>query len=189
MSNKHVRLSSEQYIIDENNCITIPYSVIYNAGLGSDTEFMILEKHDDDNVYCIIPLNSSDYNKKEWEFVQKVECNKEEGMKIDVRGMFELKPEDSVSVDVYEFKLFLFDRVSVLKNNQEKKEEKRKETGGMKNFFDCFGFDPYAPDENSIQLMKENLDKNFQRLDKIRKNKQLQICNYNYILKGDSNLV
>lgn len=165
----NTRLSSEQYLIDENNCITIPYSVIYNAGLGSDKELNVMEKSNTENVYCITP----DEKCKGYEFVQKVTCTKEDGMKIDVTGMFELKPGDSVSVDVYEFKLFMFDRVSVIKNNEEEKETK-KETGSMKNLFDCFGIDPYADlIDDSLELLKENLDKDMKRLDKVRKDKKL----------------
>ena len=164
----NTRLLSEQYVIDENNCITIPYSVLYEAGLGSDTEFNVMEKSNVENVYCITP----DEKCKGYEFVQKVTCTKEDGMKIDVTGMFELKPGDSVDVDVYEFKLFLFDRVSVIRNNDEEKKEEKKETGSMKNLFDCFGVDPYAPDDDSLQLMKENLDRDMKRLDKVRNKKK-----------------
>lgn len=163
----NTRLSSEQYLIDENNCIIIPYSVLYEAGLGSDKELNVMEKSNVENIYCITP----DEVCKGYEFVQKVACTKEDGMKIDVTGMFELKSGDSVSVDVYEFKLFLFDRVSVIKNNEEEKETK-KETGSMKNLFDCFGVDPYAPDDDSLQLMKENLDRDMKRLDKVRNKKK-----------------
>lgn len=164
----NTRLLSEQYVIDENNCITIPYSVLYEAGLGSDTEFNVMEKINAENIYCITP----DEVCKGYEFVQKVTCTKEDGMKIDVTGMFELKPGDSVDVDVYEFKLFLFDRVSVIRNIDEEKKEDKKETGSMKNLFDCFGVDPYAPDDDSLQLMKENLDRDMKRLDKVRNKKK-----------------
>ena len=68
----NTRLSSEQYIIDENNCITIPYSIVYNAGLGSDKKFNIMEKSDTNNVYCITP----DEVCKGYNFVQKVTCTK-----------------------------------------------------------------------------------------------------------------
>ena len=169
------RLSSEQYVIDKDNTITIPYSVIYNAGLGSVTEFNIMEKSDVENVYCIVP--ATDSKEKGYEFVQKVTCTEEEGMKIDVKGMFELKPDETVDVDVYEFKLFLFDRASVIKNNEEEKE--KKETGEMKNLFDCFGFNPYAPDDDSLQLMKENLDRDLKRLDNISKKKKDKGLDYN----------
>ena len=216
MNNKHIRLSSEQYIIDENNCITIPYSVLYNAGLGGVPEFNIMEKGDEEYVYSIIPSTDT---KEGWEFVQKVSCTEEAGIKIDVTGMFELKPGDSVSVDVYEFELFLFDRVSVLKTKREQDEETGLDAGKidwMKGFdeltkymkssdpyapdenmrkkfadkckrlhnptdyndlienppsFEEFtkslrecGFDPYAPDDNTIEMLRDNLNKKFKSL-------------------------
>lgn len=175
MSNKHIRLSSEQYIIDENNCITIPYSVLYNAGLGGVPEFNIMEKSDEEYVFSIIPSTDT---KKGYEFVQKVNCSEETGIKIDVTGMFELKPGDSVSVDVYEFELFLFDRVSVLKTKREHKEDEEDEETGLdagkidwtKGFDEVDKYmkssDPYAPDENTIEMMGENLHKKFDDLAK-----------------------
>lgn len=198
MSNKHIRLSSEQYIIDENNCITIPYSVLYNAGLGGVPEFNIMEKNAYEYVYSIIPSTDT---KKDWRFVQKVNCSEETGIKIDVTGMFELKPGDSVSVDVYEFELFLFDRVSVLKTKRELEEDEETGLGDpyapdenmRKSFADkckrlhnptdyndlienppsleelgkslreC-GFDPYAPDDNTLEMLRDNINKKFKSL-------------------------
>lgn len=179
MKDKHIRLSSEQYIIDENNCITIPYSVLYNAGLGGVPEFNIMEKNAYEYVYSIIPSTDT---KEGWRFVQKVNCSEETGIKIDVTGMFELKPGDSVSVDVYEFELFLFDRVSVLKTEREHEEDEEfdsqlsKLTGGWinekdidrldrinKSLREC-GFDPYAPDDDTLEMMRDNINKKFKSL-------------------------
>lgn len=175
MKDKHIRLSSEQYIIDENNCITIPYSVLYNAGLGGVLEFNIMEKNAYEYVYSIIPSTDT---KEGWGFVQKVNCSEKTGIKIDVTGMFELKPGDSVSVDVYEFELFLFDRVAVLKDNREREEDE--ETGldagkidwtkGFDELEEIFNKgtkevkDPYAPDENTIENMRDNINKKFKSL-------------------------
>lgn len=109
------RLFSEQYIIDENGFITIPSTTLFNAGVSSDKEFVVLEKYSADGVYYIVPANFQ-YNEKEYGFLFQPEVENGD-LKFNVEGLFEkLKPGDSVTLDVYEFQLTLYDRHNVVEN-------------------------------------------------------------------------
>lgn len=179
------RLFSEQYIIDENGFITIPSTTLFNAGLSSDKKFIVLEKYNANNVYYIVPANF-EYDEKEWGYLFEPEVENNE-LKFSVKGLFDnLKPGDSVTLDIFEFQLLLYDRHAERNNEEEKKETKiKKETGSMKNLFDCF--DPYAPDENTIEMMGDNIHKKFSDLDKKLK-KQNKITDYNDLIENPPSL-
>lgn len=107
------KLVSEQYVIDENGFITIPSTTLFTAGLSSDKEFVVLEKYNADNVYYIVPSNF-EYNEKEYGFLFNPEVENGD-LKFSVKGLFEhLKPGDSITLDVYEFQLLLYDRSNVV---------------------------------------------------------------------------
>lgn len=185
------RLFSEQYIIDENGFITIPSTTLFNAGLSSDKKFVVLEKYNANNVYYIVPANF-EYNNKEWGYLFEPEVENNE-LKFSVKGLFDnLKPDDSVTLDIFEFQLLLYDRHAERNNEEQKEEEKfwdemekKYLPKGMKNIFDCF--DPYAPDENTIEMLGENIHKKFSDLDKKIK-KQNNPADYNDLIENPPSL-
>lgn len=157
------RIVSEQYVIDKDGYITIPSDTLFNAGLSSDKEFVVLEKYSVTNVYYIVPANF-EYDEREYGFLfnPKVENG---NLKFCVKGLFDhLKSDDSVSLDVFEFQLILYDRSNVVKRESEeetgfdtRKIDWKKEFDELEKNFR--GNDPYAPDENTIKMMGDNLDK------------------------------
>lgn len=170
------RLFSEQYVIDENGFITIPSTILFNAGLSSDKEFVVLEKYNANNVYYIVPANF-EYNEEEWGFLFNPEVENGD-LKFSVKGLFEhLKPGDSVTLDVFEFQLTLYDRSDAMRNNDNEEDEETgldagkidwsKELDKLEEIFNKGTKevnDPYAPDENTIEMMRKNLTNKCKRL-------------------------
>lgn len=160
------RLFSEQYIIDENGFITIPSTTLFNAGVSFDKKFVVLEKYCAENVYYIAPSNF-EYDEKKWGFLFEPEVENGE-LKFSVKGLFNnLNPGDSITLDVFEFQFTLYDRHNVVT----KEEETGLDAGKIdwtKGFDEIDRYmksnDPYAPDENSINLMRDNLNKKFGNL-------------------------
>lgn len=159
------RLFSEQSVIDENGFITIPSTTLFNAGLSSDKKFVVLEKYNADNVYYIVPANF-EYDEKEYGFLFNPEVENGD-LKFNVSGLFNLKPDDSLTLDVFEFQLTLYDRHVVRDNGEDEEtgldtseeeefwDEMRKKYSpkGMKNPFEK---DPYAEQRKDYNDLIDN---------------------------------